>query len=499
MPKKTKPNSKAKPRPTPKPQSETSAKTTLVARRRTIAVIAASAIAIVGIVVIGRSALSPQTYAMGEYPANSGYLGDVDGDGTLSHDEADDLKTTQNAFEVISEAALPQLDNTAGAAAPGDEGGEKTAGTAAFRMVTPGGEEWWPMVTSLTAQLRAWEVPAPEAEWYAAAELRASQATYKRSGAKKATYPVVLVWFDPDSADYTGWAAQAAEVEQISFRPIDMGGGLVMLAPSWVDVSKEPLVPMAAPSAPAQGVEEYDPNGGQKVAKNLGVDVPVAMWEIDWTEWIDSAARNSAVPSAYREYWRNLGFEVDPTKEHTTWSATTADPSLAFRGRVENFHPSKVDVVTASSIFETLPCTTTNEDGAEVPVFEGTGPDGRNCARAFAMRTAGGLTLATDSVNNRVEREWGTPMPVPSSLANPSGIPSAPAGDTGEIEKFVDEIFAANNGRALSEKSSVLLVQTLDFEVAVDGWNTRLSAPYLHRMMWADRDGEWLNLRLIRE
>lgn len=262
---------------------------------------------------------SPGTFATGAavFDHNTGVLGDSDSDGTLSGSERTDLTTVQTATATVSRDVVA------------------TKGVSTLLM-TPAGDDWWHLVTGLSAQAGLYDLPAPTGvDWYAYTEGRA----YHSLSSVDGVYDAVHLVFT-DEAALHAWVNSAALRGLTGSSTFQVRGRVLTIVPVWVDASREPF----------GAVDD------QALAE---VKVPVAIWDFNVSQWVANRASESVLPADYRQFWDHLGF----ARTGATWSATSAEPNAVWTGPLTGFDATKVDAALAAGIlnYSMFHCTSTSD------------------------------------------------------------------------------------------------------------------------------------------
>lgn len=239
----------------------------------------------------------------GLYLDNTAVLGDADGDGRLDEEEKKALERTTKSAAKIRHGLLP------------------TKGVETL-LVTPAGDDWWRLVTGLSAQTGTWAIDAPEGgvDWYAYTEGRA----FKPADGRSRPYDAIHIVFKSEEA-MRGWVQDAARRGLVTEAVVEYRGRVATIVPSWVVPYDEPY-----------------PEVTEKAL--AGIEVPIAMWQIDISEQIGLRAEESMLPDVYKKvFYDHLGF----ARTGATWSATSPAPDAVWRGKVTGFDPDRVDAGAA--------------------------------------------------------------------------------------------------------------------------------------------------------
>lgn len=265
-------------------------------------------------------------------PGLSGVPGDTDADGTVSPEEKSALDATTKTVEKFQETLFA------------------TKGVHSV-LVTPAGEKWWQLVTSVAAPTSLSFADAPsDVSWYALTDGEAFSPLSK----KISVYQALHLKFTSDQ-DAIRWVQQRAAAGEGEFAQSFRGDGVVTVTPVWVDPAAEP----------------YEQDLSDAGVGEATVDV--AYWSIDFDAHIEALADATVDPEGYRSIWRNLGFA-----DGATWQATSASPDGAWVGPISGFDRGSVDVGEAGGAINTF----------RSECYEGNKDTGPTCDVAFAAREA---------------------------------------------------------------------------------------------------------------
>lgn len=278
---------------------------TTTRRTRAAALAAAAAVILLAAVAALLTTPGPDTSpsateeTTGPGPLTVTDAGDLDGDDSVSTEEREQAAETEAAATNAVAALAPRAGKDVG-----------------DLLVTPAGDKWWDLVTSIYPEGELWETgPPADARWYAVTD-GASYRSMEQVKGRTLSYRAIHVAFGTAEQAFA-WASQAPVGKAVSFL---YRGNVVTVVPGWVDLKQEPF--------PDQLVKLRD------------LEPEVGFWSIDFAKTTDLDAENAIVKSAYRGFWHHLGFEK------ARWSAVTRDPGR-WVGALTGWDADAVDIGTA--------------------------------------------------------------------------------------------------------------------------------------------------------
>lgn len=217
-------------------------------------------------------------------------------------------------------------------------------------LLTPAGEDWWDLVTSVGTDSQLWEAPVPTtANWYALNTTK----NYKTNDPAHPTTQTIHIAFPTkdDAVDYLNVLGK----ENVTTATSVLRDNLLTLTPSWIDPNRQPFPTL-------------DGN-----ATKATQDVPdIAYWHHNIGETHELHIEENKSPEhrkALTEFYTNLGFT-----DSTTWTLTTTDSTEAWEGIIENYNADGIDIAAAREVIQATnisECTDTdNGDGTTSSVCE---------------------------------------------------------------------------------------------------------------------------------
>lgn len=190
-------------------------------------------------------------------------------------------------------------------------------------LLTPTGDDWWELITSMGPDTQLWDAPTPDnANWYALNTTKA----YQPANPKQAMNQTIHIGFNTTTQATTYRDAIAEYAPQNA--TVIVRGNIITISPLWVDPYKQPY-----------------PKPSAELTAAGKATTPIASWYINYgqtRELLLAENKTTGNANAISVIYRQLGYT-----DTTHWTGTATSPTGPFTGTIADYKPDTVDMLSA--------------------------------------------------------------------------------------------------------------------------------------------------------